>query len=336
MVDLEEKKVFLYGAALLYHLMIELAHDDVLRRHLAFRIIVNTVSFEDLIAIRAHPRVREIRDALLSRNSQVSFFEHYDAADEIRDCTVRPLLHFMRDNLSLAVSSPAILDLTDHPDSAGFRLQIGTILRWYHKMHIAGAQMDADLLWRRCEHIGGLAPKSLAVCLYRYHTSKALLTLAMYLISGLRYEPACAASILQAKLDVVLHGVNMADCALQDVTHPPFAAGMREILRRGKLGNSAPFEALAADSKYQSQYVAARKVCDEIAGRVDWSAPLRDLLNRAAALELEHIYEMVGAVDRAVCIGLESVEGLQGKYGAGETCSAVGPDSTWPAPKPYY
>jgi hypothetical protein len=61
MIDLEAKKAFLYQSALLYHTMRELAPNDVLGRHLAFRIIVNAILFEDLAGLRAHPPGGTIR-----------------------------------------------------------------------------------------------------------------------------------------------------------------------------------------------------------------------------------------------------------------------------------
>jgi hypothetical protein len=69
--------------------MIKAADDDIVRRRLAFRIIVNAVSFEDLMGVRVHLRMRELRDVLLSQISQR--VENYNAADEICDSTVRSL-----------------------------------------------------------------------------------------------------------------------------------------------------------------------------------------------------------------------------------------------------
>ena len=51
-MDLDQKKTFLQQGAALYGEMIKLTTNDVVRRYLAFRIIVNTMSFEDIVGNR--------------------------------------------------------------------------------------------------------------------------------------------------------------------------------------------------------------------------------------------------------------------------------------------
>jgi hypothetical protein len=336
MIDLEDKKAFLHSEALLCHAMIKAADDDIVRRHLAFRIIVNTVSFEDLMGVRVHLRMRELRDALISQNSQHGPLESYDAADEICDSTVRSLIAYMCSHLSSAARLPSIPELTDSDVSARFQLQVGSILRWYHKMHVVRAPMAASILWSGRDQIDARTPESFATCLYRYNASKMLMTLGMYLNSGLNYDPACAAVRLYAKLDIVLHAVNMVDCVLENDGHTPASTQLHEIIRREKVGDVAPLNMLTMNSAYRARYNAARQVRSKICGHMDWATPLRDLLNEADTLELGDVYEMVREVDLAVHSAIGSLKPIPEKFSPNKTDPVAKPACAPAGRRSYY
>src|SRR5229473_285637 len=137
MIDLEAKKAFLYQSALLYRAMIEFAPNDVLGRHLAFRIIVNAISFEDLIGLRAHPRMREIRNVLLAQYEPAGFFEDYDPAEEIRDTTTSALVDFMAGQMSPMARAPSLPELADADIASRFRSSVRQAFARYHETHAA-------------------------------------------------------------------------------------------------------------------------------------------------------------------------------------------------------
>jgi hypothetical protein len=56
-IDIASKKAFLLQGSQLYDKMIAISPSDVIRRYLAFRIIVNAMAFEDIINNRQNPDI---------------------------------------------------------------------------------------------------------------------------------------------------------------------------------------------------------------------------------------------------------------------------------------
>lgn len=325
MIDLEEKRAFLSSGALLYHSMIKVAEADVVRRRLAFHIIVNAVSFEDLMGVRMHLRMRELRDALLSQTGRHDLLEGYDAGGEICDSTIRPLIAFMCSHLSTAARMPPIPELADPEVCARFQVQVGSILSWYSKMHGAATRTEIDPLWQSRNQVSAQTATGIAHCLSRYNASKALMTLGMYLINGLNYDPGCAAALLHAKLDVVMHAVNMVECVFETDTRAHSIPRLHEMMRAERVGTPDPLDALAKNFSKCERYGAVRQVCAKIADHMNWAIPLHDLLVEANALALEDVYDMVRAVDLAVHSSVASSQIIRTEFSPIKTHRTKGP-----------
>jgi hypothetical protein len=71
--DFSNKAKFVYEGSVLYHRMTCYADSDVIRRFLAFRIVVNSISFVDLFGSDELSRLREIRDVFLVHKENKDF-----------------------------------------------------------------------------------------------------------------------------------------------------------------------------------------------------------------------------------------------------------------------
>ncbi len=145
-MDLNSKRVFLYQGSQLYDRMIGIAPSDTIRRYLAFRIIVNAMAFEDLIAYRQQQRMREIRDAFLAHKQEPEFFEGYRAVEDIRNDAIKPLLEFMASNLGAIHPKDMLPENINMEVASRFSKIAALILRKYQDEEIEGFRISNNFL----------------------------------------------------------------------------------------------------------------------------------------------------------------------------------------------
>lgn len=311
--ELEPKKAFLYNGALLYNRLIKTAPDDAIRRYLAFRIMVDAMSFEDLVGQRVEQRLREIRNVFLAHKQNADFFAGYRANKEIRDPEISRLVEFMRTHIDVHHKSSAP-ELTDSAVTAKFDAISNLVMQKYYADEVAGYRVTNNFLCFAGNHVHEVSPSALAGCFYRYNSSKALLGLAQYLYNNLCQISDLRESAQHAKRDIVLHVINMADCVFKDIRNSHSIDGLREIMQAEGIGDVSHLEQLFQDSAYQVAYQKIRKIRNAIVGHIDPTESLSTLLQWLEDLPISLLYETVNSVDLAVFSAARSNIAIWARY----------------------
>ncbi|MGD1028464.1 hypothetical protein [Candidatus Binatus soli] len=337
MTDLERKKLFLYEGSVLYNTMIHLAPDDAVRRYLAFRIIVNAMAFEDLVGNRAHARQRQIRNVLLAHKQESDFFQGYTATEEIRDAAIEPLIRFIAEHPATWPPNLNMPELSNPTISPRFNALATLILQKFYDEEISGFRVTNNFLCFTGAQVHEISSDDLAGCFYRYNSSKSLMTLAMYLFKDLHPDADLKASTRHAKLDLVLHAANMADCIIKDTVNPYSIDGLREVMIREGIGDPAPLNLLAADVAYKSAYTSLRKVRNKLIGHMDPGVPLDVLLTTLDELPTANVYAFINKIDFAMYTAARSHMAIWARYATSN--ARMSPDVVGvaaPKPTPYF
>jgi len=313
-MDLDLKKAFLQQGSALYAEMIKLTTNDVVRRYLAFRIIVNTMSFEDLIGNRQHPRMREIRNVLLAHKQESEFFEGHRAADEITDQAITPLLSFMGGAVGAPDPTCVLPELSGGMPKLKFERLAPRIFGLYEKDFLAGYRVINNFLCFTGSSVQEITKGSLAGAFYRYHSSKALYDLSEYILNNARLDSDLAWLARHAKLDMLLHAQNMADCAIKDTRNGHSIDGLLEIMVADRIGAPASLLALSTCPVYQALYARVRVVRNKLIGHMDKAEPLADLISALDALADNDPSDLVNMVDKAVFTAASSHTAIWGRY----------------------
>ena len=294
--------------------MIKLTTNDVVRRYLAFRIIVNTMSFEDIVGSRQHTRMREIRNVLLAHKQESEFFEGHRAADEITDHTIAPLLSFM--SAVTGTPDPALLlpEISGGMSKLKFERLVPQILALYEKDFLTGYRVINNFLCFTGSNIHEITKGDLAGAFYRYHSSKALSGLSDYIFNNARLDPDLAWLARHAKLDMLLHAQNMADCAIKDTHNSHSIDGILEVMVAEPIGDPTSLNTLTNDPGYQALYARVRIVRNKLIGHMDKAAPFIDLISALDALPDSAPSDLVNMVDKAVFTAARSHIAIWGRY----------------------
>jgi len=314
MNDFEQKKAFLYQGALLYDALIRFAPDDTVRRYLAFRIMVDAMSFEDMVGKRAHPRIRKIRDVLLAHKQEPDFFAGYKASDEIRDATISPLLTFMRSQVDPSQQTAVIRELSDPAVSPKFESMVRAIMQKYYADEVAGYRVTNNFLCFPGHHVHEISNNDLAGCFYRYNSSKALAGFAQYFFNNLRGQGEYETITRHAKRDIILHAMNMADSIFKDTRNQHSIEGLYEIMQHEKLGNTSSLAALVSDQGYKTAYSEIREIRNKLVGHMDKSIPLADLLTRLDSFPADDLFKLINSVDFATYNAARSHIAIWARY----------------------
>lgn len=313
-MDESKKKSFLQQGSSLYGEMIKLTANDVIRRYLAFRIIVNTMSFEDIIGRRQHTRMREIRNVLLAHKQESDFFEGHRAADEITNQTIDPLLSFM--SAETGAPDPAVLlpEIFSKMSKLKFERLVPQILALYEKDFLSGHRVINNFLCFTGNNIHEITKADLAGAFYRYHSSTALYGLSEYIFNNARLDPDLAWLARHAKLDMLLHAQNMADCAIKDAQNSHSIDGILEIMVSEPIGAPTSLNALANDSGYKVLYARVRAVRNKLIGHMDKAAPFVDLISALDTLPDSAPSDLFNMIDKAVFTAAQSHIAIWGRY----------------------
>lgn len=314
MIDLDAKKTFLQQGSALYGEMIKLTANDVIRRYLAFRIIVNAMSFEDILKNRQNARMREIRNVLLAHKQESDFFEGHKAADEVTDQTIRPLLNFMSNETTNPDSTYSLPELSGGSAKLKFEKLVPQILALYEKDFLAGYRVINNFLCFTGSSIQEISKGDLPGAFYRYHSSKALYDLAEYIFNNARLDIDLTWLARHAKLDMLLHAQNMADCAIKDTRNAHSIDGILETMVAEPVGDPSSLSALANDASYKTLYGSIRAIRNKLVGHMDSAAPLSNLIADLDGLPDNIPPDLVNAVDKAVFTASKSHMAIWVRY----------------------
>ena len=314
MSDLENKKTFLYEGALIFDRLISLAPDDAIRRYLAFRIIVNAMSFEDLVGQRQQSRIREIRNVMLAHKQKADFFDGYSAIDEVRDASIQRLISSMRDSMVDLSNVPSVPELSDTATQKRFEALSKTILQKYFDEELSGARLTNNFLCFTGEAIQEISSSDLAGCFFRYSSSKSLMSLAMYFTNNLYADNSFLASTRLMKLDLILHAQNMFDTVFKDMHNQYSIEGLLEIMIAGQVGDPSRLRRLNDDPSFQNRYLAIRNVRNKLIAHIDRTEPLNDLINDLDGLSTVDIYQFINDLDFAVYQAARSHIAIWNRY----------------------
>lgn len=299
MVDEQIKKTFLQQGAELYEAMIQLAPNDTIRRYLAFRIIVNAMAFEDISGSRQAARMRLIRNVFLAHQQQPDFFEGFQAVDEIRDCSIKPLLSYMATGVGTPDSMAVLPELDDIVVQQQFQNLIRCVLAKYQQDNLSGPRLTNNFFCFTGQNVHEVSKGELAGVFYRYNSSKALMDLAQYIQNNTRTTPSLRWTMRHSKLDLLLHAQNMADTAIKDQRNPHSISGLLEVMEEEGIGNAEPLRVLSTDAAYISLYSKIRSLRNRMVGHVDQRDPFEDLLAELDEFPLTDIHQLVNQVDKA-------------------------------------
>lgn len=337
MVDFNRKKTFLQQGSELYNDMIALTDSDTVKRYLAFRIIVNAMSFEDINAgNRRFSTMRRIRNTLLAHKQEPNFFKGFHAVDHITKISVGKLLRLM---VSMRGFDPRIVPMERKDVRVGKRFQslVRDVLTLYVEDELNEFRLTNNFLAYTGDHVHEISDSNLAGVFYRYNSSKALFSLAEYIYNNTHQQQKFRTSARHAKLDMILHAQNMADCVFRDTRNRHSIDGLLEVCEYEGVGDLMPLQNLQLDASYQRVYCCARTVRNKLIGHMDTSNRLDDLLEELDQLPTDDVRKLVILVDNAVYIATRPHPALWVRYHSGNAKLNNGSIIHIPGfkPKPY-
>ena len=313
-MDTDIKKAFVQQGSLLYAEMIKLTQSDVIRRYLAFRIMVNSMSFEDLVQNRQFQRVRKVRDVLLAHKQEAEFFEGYRAVDEITDRTITPLVSFMNSETATVEPTVVVPELRPGNAQKSFQSILPKIFDRYEEDNLSGHRVINNFLCYTGSSVQEISGGELAGVFYRYNSSMALFDLAQYIYNNTHAIPDLIWTSRHAKLDILLHAQNLADCTTKDTRNPHSIDGLLEVMNGERIGDPAAINTLVADNAYTTMYVNIRAVRNKLIGHMDKSAAFANLLTALDRVSVGDVYDFVNMVDKAVFDASQSHIAISTRY----------------------
>ena len=335
MIDLGLKKAFLQQGSALYQDMIELTASDTIKRYLAFRVIVNAMAFEYLVNNRHDKTMRKIRNTLLAHKQEPRFFQGFHAVDHITHSKIEGLLQFMRTNTEKFDHQLKPLERRDVTVERHFKILITQVLDQYEQEELAGFRLSNNFFVYTGNEIHEISSTPLAGVFYRYNSSKALFTLSQSIYENTCQYDVFVASTRHAKLDMILHAQNMADCAIRDTQNPHSIDGLLEVCITESIGDPTALKALAADVQHQKAYRNIRKLRNKLIAHMDTNATLSSMLKQLDALSIDRVYEFVSHVDKAVWEVAQSHIAIQSRYKLAKEPVPDITDIDGLQPKPY-
>ena len=299
-MDIDAKKTMLLTGSCLYDQMIELAPNDVVRRYLAFRIIVNAMSFEDVIQNRCHPRLRIIRNTLLVHKQEPEFFEGYRAVNEISNSSITRLLHYMETNTSNKEASLIPLEITDGNIQNRFKYIVSRVLKYYAEQFLDGFRMTNNFLCYTGKSIHEISANGISGVFFRYNSSMSLYKLFQSIYNNTYCDCDLRWISRHAKLDMILHAQNLVDCVIRDTTNPYSIDGLLEVINEEGIGDAVALEELSQDSDFLTNYQKVRSVRNKLIGHMDRTASVTALLCNLDNLPITVIHDLVNSVDKSV------------------------------------
>lgn len=295
---MNEKLCFLLNSSRLYKEFTFLTNNDCLRRFLAFKIILNCMSFEDLVGNRQFSSIRPIRNIFLAHKQENDFFNAFQATNLITSSLINQLIDFMGANTDLGGNDFPEIDNEEIRNNI-FELT-GKILTKFEEDYFSGFRLSNNFLCAQRGQISEISSGPIASVFYRYNSSKQLGFLSNYFISNVASFSEMNFVLRNAKIDYVLHAVNMHDSIFKDCCNSHSIDGLHEILLAKNIGNISALADLQQDSAFLDTYCQLRLVRNKLAGHMDKSSSLSNLLTLADQLDFDDVFDFVNKLDKAV------------------------------------
>ena len=148
----------------------------------------------------------------------------------------------------------AYLDKNEFPELSDYRLRndifelTKKILNKFEEDYFSGFRLNNNFLCARSEQISEISSNPIASVFYRYNSSKQLSFLSNYFISNLVSFPEMSFVLRNAKIDYVLHAVNMYDSIFRDDRNKHSIDGLHEVLLSENIGDISALDVLQQDS----------------------------------------------------------------------------------------
>ena len=257
---MEDKKRFLINSVLLYQKIIEKTENNCLRRFLAFKIIVNGMSFEDIANDRQFADIREIRDIFLAHKQNNQFTEAFNSSELIKNKNIGPLIDFMKGHLVDQANIEYFEELTNAEKLTDFKNLSKLILQKFEEEFYVGYRISNNFLCTGEGQIKEVSSSDLAGAFYRYNSSKELSILSNFFIANLLNYPNYPNALQNFKIDYILHAVNMKDCIFKDNLNRHSIDGLYEVLNSSGIGDTSPLKPLLTDTDFQDKYTEMRHI----------------------------------------------------------------------------
>jgi hypothetical protein len=300
MKDLEDKKRFLLNSGLLYNKIISLTEKSCLKRFLAFKIIINAMSFEDIVNDRQFSDFRGIRDIFLAHKQDKDFFNAYWASEEIKKNNIEKLIDFMIKHLASQTNYEYFVELIDLNHLSKFESISKEILKQFEKDFYNGTRINNNFLCSSEHQIKEISSSNLAGSFYRYNSSMELSILSNYFITNLLTYPYYPNALINFKIDYIFHSVNMKDCIFKDTDNKYSIDGLLEVLTAESIGNTSLLKQLLTDTDFQCKYGKMRYIRNKIAAHMDRRMTLSSLLKLVDDFDINSAYDFVNKLDKAV------------------------------------
>lgn len=241
-----------------------------------------------------------------------NFFEGFDAAEIINALLVDNLIKFMEENSELEGNHFPELD--DESRKRSLIALAKLILEKYESDFYSGFRISNNFLCSQRGQIKEISSGPIASVFYRYNSSKELSILANYFFFNLFQFDGFENAIINSKIDYVLHAVNMCDCIFKDYNNRLSIDGLYEILDSESIGNIEPLRQLKSDSNFWDIYRELRVLRNKLAGHMDKSTSLDNLLNKIKDFDLNSAFNFVNQLDKAVLETSRSHIAIQTHY----------------------
>ena len=318
-MDIDSKKTMLLKGSDLYNIMIELAPSDVIRRYLAFRIIVNAMAFEDIVQDRRHSRLRKIRDTLLAHKQEGEFFEGYRAVNEITDNSILGLLDYMQSHTMVIDEDMVPPEVKVSNVRAKLDFIVARVMERYAEDFLDGFRIMTNFLCYTGSNVQEISTSNISDVFFRYNSSMSLYQLFQYIFNNTHRDGDLLWTSRHAKLDMILHAQNLADCAIKDYRNKHSIDGLLEAMNKEHIGDPSALTQLSTNSIFQSDYQSVRSVRNTTIGHMDRSRSVASLIADLDNLKIYTIHNLVNAVDKAIHSASRSHIAIWSRYAAANT-----------------
>jgi hypothetical protein len=257
------------------------------------------MSFEDLINNRNFSAIRPVRDVFLAHKQESEFFKAFDAAELIKGSLVDNLIHFMEVNSGLSGSSFPELD--DQKKKNELLVLTKSILNNFESDYYSGFRLSNNFLCSEKGQIKEISSGPIASVFYRYNSSKELSFLANYFISNMAGSNDHEFTLMNSKIDYILHAVNMCDSIFKDTRNKFSIDGLYEVMDSEQIGEKQHLDILKIDSNFWDVYQKLRSIRNKLSGHMDRSVDLETLLIQIKELDFNETFDFVNKLDKAVC-----------------------------------
>lgn len=299
-MTIEDKKRYLVNGSLLYNKFTKLTNNECLRRFIAFRIIVNAMCYEDILANRVYDTFRSIRNVLLSHKQESEFFEGFKSAEYIVNSNVTKLLDFMITNLSDSTDYEYFKELKIISVSTRIDYLLKKVFDKFDTDYYKGFRISNNFLCTLPTQIKEISFNDLAGAFYRYNSSKELGIFTNYVLSNTGFDFELKYTNLCFKADYILHTVNMHDSIFKDTCNPHSIDGLYEVMERKNIGDKKYLGQIKNDHNYIGIYRELRNIRNHSIGHIDRRMTLDEILEELDKLDIQKAFDFNNQLDQAI------------------------------------